>query len=34
MNLLCQYKKNMKIFNVDNLKKIFLLVEIKLFVYI
>ena len=28
--MLCQYKKNMKILNVDNLKKLFLIVEYKI----
>jgi len=34
MNMQCQYKKNMKIFSVDNFNKIFLLVELKILIYI
>ena len=30
MNMQCQYKKNMKVFSVDKLNKIFLLVELKI----
>ena len=34
MSMLCQYKKNMKMFNVDNMKKLKLYIDYKLNFYI
>lgn len=34
MNMQCQYKKNMKMFDVDNFNIFFLTIDKKIFIYI